>query len=56
MGSVRWASVATVVGCAVVALVCVAAAARGRTWALVPGLVAAAIGFRELRVLQRRAR
>ncbi len=56
MRSVRWASVATVVGCTVVALVCVGAALRGRTWALVPGVVAAAIAFRELRALQRKVR
>ncbi|PVU82685.1 hypothetical protein DDP54_06305 [Cellulomonas sp. WB94] len=53
MTSVRWASVATVAGCALLALVCLVAVLRGRTWAALPGLLATAIGFREVRVLQR---
>lgn len=55
MTSVRWASLATVAGCALLALVCLVAMLRGRTWAAAPGLVAVAIGFREVRVLQRRS-
>ncbi|HZL02890.1 MAG TPA: hypothetical protein VFC48_07170 [Cellulomonas sp.] len=53
MSSVRWASLATVAGCALLALVCLVAVLRGRTWAWVPGLVVTAIAFREVRVLQR---
>jgi hypothetical protein len=53
MSSVRWASLATVVGCALLALGCLTAVVRGRTWAWVPGLVAAAIAVREVRVLRR---
>jgi hypothetical protein len=53
MGSMRWASLATVVGCALVALVCLVAALRGRAWALVPAVLAAAIALRELRALRR---
>ena len=56
MSSVRWASLATVVGCALLALVCLVAVLRGRAWAAVPGLVVTAIGFREVRVLQRNGR
>ena len=56
MSSVRWASLATVVGCALLALVCLVAVLRGRAWAAVPGLVVTAIGFREVRVLQRHGR
>jgi hypothetical protein len=55
MTSVRWASLATVAGCALLALVCLVATLRGRTWAAALGLVALAIGFREVRVLQRRS-
>ncbi|MDM8086415.1 hypothetical protein QUV83_16710 [Cellulomonas cellasea] len=53
MRSIRWASVATVGGCALVLLICAIAALRGRPWAWAPGLVAAAVGLRELRALQR---
>lgn len=52
----RWASLATVVGCALLALVCVVAVARGRTVAWVPGSVAAGIAVREVRALQRNRR
>jgi len=41
--------------CVLVVLVCVGAALRGRTWALVVGLVAALVAVREVRALQRRA-
>lgn len=49
----RWSSLLLVAGCALVALVCLVAALRGRPLALVPGLVAAAIALREVRVLRR---
>ncbi|GIG21296.1 hypothetical protein Cch01nite_20200 [Cellulomonas chitinilytica] len=52
---IRWASLLTVLLCVVVVLVCVAAALRGRRWALVVALVAAAIAVREVRALQRHA-
>lgn len=55
MTSVRWASLATVAGCGLLTLVCLAAILRGRTWAAAPALVALAIGFREVRVLRRRS-
>ncbi|UZN02912.1 hypothetical protein [Cellulomonas sp. S1-8] len=54
--AVRWSSLLLVVGCGVLTLVCVAAALRGRPVALVPGLVAAAIGLREVRHLRRAGR
>ena len=53
MRSVRWASLATVVGCFLLALACLVAVLRGRAWAWVPGLAAAAIAFREFRGLRR---
>ena len=53
MTSVRWASLATVAGCGLLALVCLVAMLRGRAWAGIPGLVVTAIAFREVRVLQR---
>ena len=53
MRSVRWASLATVVGCVLLALVCLVAVLRGRAWAWAPGLVSAAIAFREVRALRR---
>lgn len=56
MTSVRWASVATVAGAVVLALVCLAAAARGRVWAWVPGIIAASVALREVRALQRGVR
>jgi hypothetical protein len=40
--------------CALVVLVCVGAALRGRRWALVVALVAALVAVREVRALQRR--
>lgn len=52
----RWSSLALVVVCAVVVLVCVVAALRGRPLALLPGAVAAAVALRELRRLQRARR
>jgi hypothetical protein len=54
--SVRWASVATVVGAGLVALVALAAVLRGRVWAWVPFVLAAAIAVREVRHLQRARR
>ncbi|MCC2336029.1 hypothetical protein [Cellulomonas wangsupingiae] len=51
--SVRWSSLLLVVGCGALALVCLVAALRGRPLALVPGLVAAAVALREVRVLRR---
>jgi 4-hydroxybenzoate polyprenyltransferase len=54
--SVRWASVATVVGAGLVALVALAAVLRGRGWAWVPFVLAAAIAVREVRQLQRARR
>ena len=53
---IRWASLATVVGGIVVALVCLVQLLRGRTWAWLPLLVAAAVALREVRYLQRVAR
>ena len=50
---VRWASVAVVVGAVVIVALCLGAALRGRTWALVPGAVALAIAVREVRALKR---
>ncbi|PFG44531.1 hypothetical protein ATJ88_3258 [Isoptericola jiangsuensis] len=50
---VRWSSVATVVGAGVIALVALVAALRGRTWAWLPFVLAAAIAVREVRYLQR---
>ncbi|MBD8079699.1 hypothetical protein IF651_11590 [Cellulosimicrobium arenosum] len=52
----RWSSVATVLGGIVVAVVCLTLVLRGRTWAWVPLLVAAAVALREVRWLQRVAR
>ncbi|WP_277211016.1 hypothetical protein [Isoptericola croceus] len=54
--SVSWSSVATVVGAAVVALLCLAVVLRGRPWAWFPFGIAVAIAVRELRVLQRARR
>jgi hypothetical protein len=51
--SVRWSSLAVVVGAGVLALVCVVFALRGRTWALLVGVVCAATAVRELRALRR---
>jgi len=53
---VPWSSLLLVIGCGVVALVCVLAALRGRPLALVPGLVAAAVALREVRGLRRARR
>jgi len=54
--AVPWSSLLLVIGCGVVALVCVLAALRGRPLALVPGLVAAAVALREVRGLRRARR
>ncbi len=53
---VRWASVATVLGGIAVALVCLVLVLRGRVWAWVPLVLAAAVALREVRYLQRVAR
>lgn|GEM_PF-905354 len=52
----RWSSVATVLGSVVVALVCLSLVLRGRAWAWVPLVLAAAVALREVRWLQRVAR
>ncbi|WP_435737204.1 hypothetical protein V5D56_00985 [Cellulosimicrobium sp. PMB13] len=52
----RWASVATVLGGVVVAVLCLALVLRGRAWAWIPCVLAAAVTFREVRYLQRVAR
>jgi hypothetical protein len=51
--SVRWSSLAVVVGALALTLVCVVMAVRGRPWALVVGLVCAATAVREVRALRR---
>jgi hypothetical protein len=53
MKSIRWASLLTVLGCAVVGIVSLFSLLRGRGWAWFPLLVAVAVGFREIRYLQR---
>ena len=53
---VRWASVATVLGGIVVAVVCLVLVLRGRVWAWVPLVVAAAVALRVVRGLRRAAR
>ncbi|WP_336708645.1 hypothetical protein [Oerskovia sp. USHLN155] len=53
MKTIRWASLLTVLGCVVVGLVSLFSLLRGRTWAWFPLLVAVAVGFREIRYLQR---
>jgi hypothetical protein len=50
---VRWSSVLTVLVAAVVALVFLWVAVRGRVWAWVPFVVAAGVAVREVRYLQR---
>jgi hypothetical protein len=54
--SVRWASVATVLGACLVAVVALVAALRGRHWAWLPFVLAAGIAVREVRYLQRALR
>jgi hypothetical protein len=54
--AVRWASLATVVGAGLIAVVALAVALRGRTWAWLPFGLAAAIVVREVRYLQRARR
>lgn len=51
--SVRWSSLAVVVGAGVLALVCLGFALRGRMWAVVVGLVCVATAVREVRALRR---
>ncbi|RMI05043.1 hypothetical protein EBM89_16780 [Cellulomonas triticagri] len=53
MRGIRWSSLAVVVGATALALVCVAFALRGRTWAWLVGLVCAATAVREVRALRR---
>lgn len=55
MGRILWSSVAVVLGSAVVAFVALTLLVRGRTWAWVPLVLAAGVGLREIRVLQRRS-
>lgn len=52
----RWSSVATVLGGVVVAVVCLGLVLRGRVWAWIPCVLAAAVALREVRYLQRVAR
>ncbi|MBD5786069.1 hypothetical protein IF650_07740 [Cellulosimicrobium terreum] len=52
----RWSSIATVLGGIVVALVCLVLVLRGRVWAWVPLVLAAAVALREVRYLQRVSR
>ncbi|WP_418275772.1 hypothetical protein ACNHYB_13040 [Isoptericola jiangsuensis] len=54
--SVRWASVATVVGAGLLALVALVAALRGRPWAWLPFVLCAGVAVREVRYLQRALR
>jgi len=51
--SVRWSSLAVVVGALALAVVCGVVALRGRPWALVVGVVCAATAVREVRALRR---
>lgn len=51
--SVRWSSLAVVVGASVLAVVCLVFALRGRAWAVVVGLVCVATAVREVRALRR---
>jgi 4-hydroxybenzoate polyprenyltransferase len=51
--SIRWSSILMVAGAAVVAALCLLVALRGRPWAWVPFVFAAAIVVREVRFLQR---
>lgn len=50
---IRWASVGTVFGGVAVALVFLVLVLRGRVWAWVPLVIAAAVALREVRYLQR---
>lgn len=51
--SIRWSSIAMVAGAGAVAVLCLLVALRGRPWAWVPFVFAAAIVVREVRFLQR---
>jgi hypothetical protein len=51
--SVRWSSLAVVVGASVLAVVCLVFALRGRAWAVLVGLVCVATAVREVRALRR---
>jgi uncharacterized membrane protein YedE/YeeE len=51
--SIRWSSLAVVVGASVLAVVCLVFALRGRAWAVVVGVVCLATAVRELRALRR---
>lgn len=51
--SIRWSSLAVVVGALALTVVCVGFALRGRTWALVVGVLCAATAVREVRALRR---
>lgn len=51
--SLRWSSLAVVVGASALALVCLVFALRGRVWAVVVGLVCVATAVREVRALRR---
>ncbi|GII97825.1 hypothetical protein CLV28_2187 [Sediminihabitans luteus] len=54
MLGVRWDSLATVLGCGVLALVALLLGVlRGHPWAWVPCLLCAGIALREVRLLQR---
>lgn len=50
---IRWSSLAVVVGAGLLALLCLGAALRGRTWAWLGALICAAVVVRELRALRR---
>ncbi|WP_407320387.1 hypothetical protein UQW22_08020 [Isoptericola halotolerans] len=54
--SISWSSLAMVAGAAVVAVLCLLVALRGRPWAWLPFVFAAAIVVREVRFLQRSRR
>jgi hypothetical protein len=51
--SVRWSSLAVVVGASVLAVVCLVFALRGRAWAVLVGVVCVATAVREVRALRR---
>lgn len=49
----HWESFLIVVGAGLIALVSLGALLRGRVWAAVPAVIAAAIALREIRALRR---
>jgi len=53
---VRWSSVWTVFGACVVAVAMLSIVLRGRMWAWIPFIIAAAVAVREIRYLQRTRR